>query len=64
VNLAAQAARQAPRGELLRYPFGHFAAYIGAGLEQIVTDEIAFLRRHLLAPVPECTLAAGEHTVA
>jgi hypothetical protein len=38
VTLAAQAARQAPRGKLRRYPVGHFAAYLGARLEQMVTD--------------------------
>jgi pimeloyl-ACP methyl ester carboxylesterase len=62
VDLAAQAARQAPHGELLRYPFGHFAAYIGAGFEQIITDQVAFLRRHLLASIPACALAAEGHT--
>jgi hypothetical protein len=62
VNLAAQAARRAPHGELRRYPYGHFAAYIGTGFEQIVTDEIAFLRRHLLVPIAECTLVAEGHT--
>jgi hypothetical protein len=61
VNLAAQAARQAPCGELLRYPFGHFAAYIGTGFERIITDEVAFLRRHLLEPIPEGTLVAEGH---
>jgi alpha-beta hydrolase superfamily lysophospholipase len=61
VNLAAQAATQAPRGELRRYPYGHFAAYIGAGFEQIVADQVAFLRRHLLAPIGECTLLAEGH---
>ena len=61
VNLAAQAARQAPCGELLRYPFGRFAAYIGTGFERIITDEVAFLRRHLLEPIPEGTLVAEGH---
>jgi len=61
VNLAAEAARQAPRGELRRYPFGHFTAYLGAGFEQIVADEVAFLRQHLLAPIGECALAAEGH---
>src|SRR5581483_3296520 len=61
VELAAQAARQAPRGELRRYPFGHFAAYLGAGFEQIVADEVAFLRRHLLVPIPASTPVAAGH---
>jgi alpha-beta hydrolase superfamily lysophospholipase len=64
VDLAAETARQAPRGELRRYPYGHFAAYIGAGFEQIVADEVAFLRQHLLAPDAECTLVAEEHAAS
>ena len=58
VTLAAQAARQARRGELRRYAVGHFAAYLGAGFEQMVADEVAFLRRHVLAPIPEGALVA------
>ena len=52
---AVAAAERAPRGELQRYPIGHFDAYLGADFEQIVGDQVRFLRRHLLAesaPVP------------
>ena len=38
--------KQAPRGEVKRYPGGHFDFYHGM-LEQVVADEIAFLRKHL-----------------
>jgi hypothetical protein len=46
VPLAIRAAEQAPRGQLRRYPGGHFAAYLGGVFEQMVTDQVAFLRRH------------------
>jgi pimeloyl-ACP methyl ester carboxylesterase len=47
---AIQAARHAPQGELRTYPgVNHFDVYDGAPFEAIVADEIAFLRRHLLA---------------
>lgn len=45
---AVKAAHLAPRGELLRYPEGHFDYYQGDGFERIVTDELAFLKKHLL----------------
>jgi pimeloyl-ACP methyl ester carboxylesterase len=44
-----EVAHRAPRGELLRLPGGHYAPFL-AGFEKVVTAEIAFLRRHLLAP--------------
>ncbi len=44
---AVAAAKRAPRGELIEYDGGHFDYYKGAGFERIVTDEIAFLDRHL-----------------
>lgn len=58
---AAQAARKAPRGEQHHYPYSHFATYIGAGFQQIVADEVAFLERHLFAPIAERTLVAEGH---
>jgi predicted alpha/beta hydrolase len=45
--LAVRAAEQAPHGELRRYPGGHFAAYLGEVRQRMVTDQTAFLRRHL-----------------
>ncbi len=47
---AIAAARRAPRGELRTYPgVDHFDIYDGAEFEAVVADEVAFLRRHLLA---------------
>jgi alpha-beta hydrolase superfamily lysophospholipase len=46
---AIRAAHRAPLGELRTYPgIGHFDIYDGPGHEAVVTDEIAFLRKHLL----------------
>jgi fermentation-respiration switch protein FrsA (DUF1100 family) len=56
---AAQLAERAPRGEVVRYPIGHFDIYTGAAFERAVSDQVAFLRRVLLpAPVPEPAAAA------
>jgi alpha-beta hydrolase superfamily lysophospholipase len=47
---AIAAARRAPLGELRTYPgVDHFDIYDGAEFEAVVADEVAFLRRHLLA---------------
>ena len=37
------------RGEVQRYPIGHFEPYFGAPFERSVSDQLAFLRRHLRA---------------
>lgn len=55
VPLAVRAAQQAPCGELRRYPGGHFAAYLGEVFEHMVTDEIDFLHRHLVATAAATT---------
>jgi uncharacterized protein len=48
---AIEAARRAPFGELRTYPeIDHFDIYDGPGHEAVVTDELDFLRRHLLVP--------------
>ena len=41
----------APRGEIRRYPVGHFEIYVGEPFEQAVTDQTEFLVR-TLAPAP------------
>jgi len=47
---AIAAARRAPFGELRTYAgVDHFDIYDGPQHEAVVADEIAFLRRHLLA---------------
>jgi dienelactone hydrolase len=47
---AEEAARRAPRGELIVYPIDHFDIYAGADFERAVQDTLAFLERHV--PVP------------
>jgi len=49
---AIAAANRAPLGELRTYPgVDHFDIYDGPGHEALVVDQVAFLRRHLLAGV-------------
>lgn len=45
---AARAAAAAPRGELVRVPGGHYAAFLDAH-ERVLEAEVSFLRRSLLA---------------
>jgi uncharacterized protein len=45
-------ARRAPRAELHRYPFDHFDALTGEGLERVAGDQVGFLRRTGLIPPP------------
>jgi len=44
---AEEAARRAPRAEVVRYPLGHFDVYVGEPFERSVADQIAFFRKHL-----------------
>lgn len=37
----------APRGEIKRYPEGHFAIYVDDAFERVLADQIDFLDRHL-----------------
>jgi pimeloyl-ACP methyl ester carboxylesterase len=39
-------ASRAPRGELHRYPYDHFGAFLGDGPERVAAEQIDFLRRH------------------
>jgi fermentation-respiration switch protein FrsA (DUF1100 family) len=41
-------AARAPRGAVIRYPCGHFDIYAGEHFERAVSDQVAFLERHLL----------------
>jgi dienelactone hydrolase len=45
--LGIAAAEHAPRGELRRYPGGHFAPLHGDAFEPVVADQLQFLRRAL-----------------
>jgi pimeloyl-ACP methyl ester carboxylesterase len=40
-------AARAPRGEIQRYPVGHFDIYIGELFERVVADQLAFLHAHV-----------------
>ncbi len=40
-------AAKAPRGQVRRYPVGHFDIYVGEQFEQVVADQLAFLREHV-----------------
>lgn len=51
------AAGRAPRGELIRYPYGHFAIYTDP---QVKADQVGFLRRVLGAPDPLSPNATGQ----
>lgn len=44
---ALRYAATAPRGEVKRYPVGHFDIYLGEPFEDAVRDQIEFLVRHL-----------------
>lgn len=53
---AERMARRAPRGEVVHYPVGHFDVYVGDAFERAVSDQAAFLARHL-APAPVAAAA-------
>lgn len=40
-------AAKMPHGEVREYPLGHFDIYAGAGFEQVMADQLAFLQRQL-----------------
>jgi hypothetical protein len=42
-------AAKAPRGEIRRYPAGHFDIYVGEHFERVISDQLAFLRTHVPA---------------
>jgi fermentation-respiration switch protein FrsA (DUF1100 family) len=41
-------AAQSPRGEIRRYPTGHFDIYVGDAFERAVADQVEFFARHLV----------------
>ncbi len=45
-------AHEAPQGELVRYPIGHFEVYTGEWFERAVSRQAEFLVRHLSAASP------------
>jgi uncharacterized protein len=54
---AIKMGERAPRGEVVRYPIGHFEIYVGEHFERAVADQTAFLQRHL-APVTPAVAAS------
>ena len=38
-------AERAPQGELHRYPYDHFGAFLGDGPERVAGEQVDFLRR-------------------
>jgi len=40
---------KAPRGEIKRYPDGHFDIYVDEPFERVIADQLNFLRRHVPA---------------
>jgi hypothetical protein len=46
-DVAARYAATAPRGEIKRYPVGHFDIYLGEPFEHAVADQTEFLVNHL-----------------
>jgi pimeloyl-ACP methyl ester carboxylesterase len=46
-EIALRYAATAPRGEVKRYPVGHFDIYLGEPFEHAVADQTEFLVRHL-----------------
>jgi poly(3-hydroxyalkanoate) synthetase len=49
---AIKMGERAPRGEVLRYPVGHFEIYLGEPFERAVAAQTAFLQRHLARVAP------------
>ncbi len=64
-SFAANVAKQAPLGEVKHYPVGHFDVYHEMNMqvfEHVIADQIAFLRKHLLAPsTHELSFGSKEH---
>lgn len=44
---ALRMGENAPRGEVVRYPIGHFEVYTGAPFEVAIADQISFLKEHV-----------------
>ena len=56
---AWRVARAAPRGEIRRYPLGHFDIYFGAAFERTVADQLEFLGRQLGVERADSAVAAA-----
>lgn len=49
VDYAQAVVARAPKGQLRRYPGSHFELYYGPLYEQVVSDQLQFLRAHLVS---------------
>lgn len=58
---AVKAARRAPRGELVRYPIGHFGFFSGHWFERVTADQTAFLTHHLTRTATTSGQATSPH---
>ncbi|RLT96850.1 alpha/beta hydrolase [Ketobacter sp.] len=52
-------ARQAPRGEVIRYPIKHFDIYLGDAFKHAIADQLAFLRKHVPVSVADTESDVG-----
>jgi hypothetical protein len=46
-SVAEKAANAAMKGELIVYDRGHFDVYVQPDFERTVSDQLAFLKRHI-----------------
>lgn len=46
-EFATEVALKAPNAEIKHYSVGHFEAYLSPNIEQIIQDQIEFLRKNL-----------------
>jgi uncharacterized protein len=60
-DTALHYAATAPRGEVKRYPVGHFDIYRGEPFENAVRDQTEFLVRHLGPEQPTTANSEGKH---
>jgi dienelactone hydrolase len=57
-GFAVVVAKRAPRGEVRRYPVGHFDVYVEPVRSRVIAEQIAFLRTHLRVPGPDAAAAS------
>jgi pimeloyl-ACP methyl ester carboxylesterase len=60
-EMATKVAEKTPRGEVKRYPIGHFEICLGDDFDRATADQREFLVRHLLGEqaVPDAALEAA-----
>lgn len=58
-STAVHQAAQAPRGEIRLYDAGHFDPYVGDLFDQVTTDQINFLHKHVPVHAPPVATATA-----